>query len=106
MVAGAPYFPSMHINPNTQKRYAIVLGARTEQEVAAYLPDNYRVIYAGQMPPYGGARYEILGVVISGRDAAGWTLDDYVAKRLASGLMGCEEIDLSHPVMKKIPVNA
>ena len=41
--------------------------------------------------------------VIAGEDNAGWTLDDYVIPRLASGLYVGKEIDLSHPVMKLIP---
>lgn len=75
------------IDPN--KRYALVTGARSEREVAAYLPDNYSVI-AGQ-----GAEADIEyfdgSYLIEGEDNAGWTLDEYVIPRLASGLMGCKE---------------
>lgn len=62
-------------------RYAIVKGARDKWEVAAYLPDNYEVIY-----------WNIDGVVIAGTDVAGWTLDNYVIPRFSSGLMGCREL--------------
>lgn len=62
-------------------RYAIVKGARDKWEVAAYLPDNYEVIY-----------WNIDGVVIAGTDVAGWTLDKYVIPRLGSGNMGCYEL--------------
>ena len=65
-------------------RYALV-SARPES-IAAYLPDNYRVI--------GSVDGE---TVIGGRDVAGWTLDAYVIPRLASGLYFATEIDLSHP---------
>ncbi len=43
--------------------------------VAAYLPANYTVIGEGSE-----------GVLIVGKDSAGWTLQDYVLPRLASGL--------------------
>lgn len=58
------------------KQYATVTGA-TEAVVSAYLPDNYTVVGTGS----DGA------VVIGGRDVAGWTLQDYVIPRLASGRM-------------------
>ena len=63
---------------------AKVTGARSVREVEAYLPDNYRVTDWYQH----GNR---LIVLIEGEDALGWTLADYVAPRLASGLMGCAE---------------
>lgn len=72
------------------KRYALV-SARPES-IAAYLPDNYRVI--------GSVDGE---TVIGGRDVAGWTLDAYVIPRLASGLYFATEIDLSHPALKRLP---
>lgn len=62
-------------------RFAIVKGARDKWEVAAYLPENYEVIY-----------WNHDGVVIAGLDNRGWTLDDYVIPRLASGNMGCREL--------------
>lgn len=46
-----------------------------------YLPGNYSVI--GEDEQY---------VYIRGADNAGWSLDDYVIPRLASGLIFCEEI--------------
>lgn len=60
-------------------------------EVARYLPSNYEIVdlifpdIAEQILP------EI--VVIQGTDVAGWTLDDYVIPRLASGLIRAEEVD-------------
>jgi hypothetical protein len=53
-------------------RYALV--SADVDRVAAYLPDDYRVI--GSVDSR---------TVIAGRDVAGWTLDAYVIPRLASG---------------------
>lgn len=76
-------------------RYALVFprhnGLDVEQ-VKRYLPSNYQVIWTGEE-----------GAVIAGRDDHGWTLDGYVIPRLGSGLIRADEIDLSHPVMMKIP---
>ena len=59
------------------KRRALIAGVDLSVErVAAYLPENYKVV----------------GIVVQGHDDAGWTLDDYVLPRLASGLMFGEEI--------------
>jgi hypothetical protein len=55
--------------------------------VQAYLPDNYR------------ARVQPDGLVlISGTDRGGWTLDDYVIPRLASGLIYAAEVAADHVV--------
>lgn len=62
-------------------RYAIVKGARSEREVKAYLPENYRLMGA-----YKDA------FVIVGEDVAGWTLEGYVIPRYGSGLMACREL--------------
>jgi hypothetical protein len=84
-------------------RYAIVRNARDRDQAQTYLPDNYSVIWEGQVPRYEGSADTITGHVIQGRDVAGWTLDGYVIPRYASGLIWAEEIDLSHPVMKQVP---
>src|SRR5215831_16596585 len=57
--------------------------------VAKYLPGNYTVLGVTD-----------LGIVVAGKDDAGWTLDGYVLPRLSSGLIAGEEIDLSHPAAK------
>jgi hypothetical protein len=49
--------------------------------VARYLPSNYVVLETTED-----------GVLISGQDNAGWTLDGYVLPRLASGLYFGEEV--------------
>lgn len=96
------------------KRYAIVRNARTRREAEAYLPDNYKVIYEGEWDLYEHGEWSgivaerpspprVPVFVIQGEDREGWTLDDYVIPRYASGLIQAEEIDLSHPVMKEIP---
>jgi hypothetical protein len=57
-------------------KHARVFGA-TAKKVAAYLPDCYSVVGTND----DGS------VAISGEDVAGWTLEDYVIPRLASGGM-------------------
>lgn len=49
--------------------------------VSAYLPSNYHV-----------SGTDDAGVFITGHDNAGWTLDDYVIPRLASGLYFAREV--------------
>lgn len=69
----------------SKRRMAIVVGEA--ENVAAYLPDNYQVVAAPTdeaVMPY---------TFIAGEDAAGWTLDDYVLPRLASGLYWGHEIE-------------
>ena len=64
-------------------RYARVTGNRiTGAAVARYLPEGYSILW------------EVTdeAVIIGGQDHAGWTLDDYVIPRLASGLFGAVEI--------------
>jgi hypothetical protein len=56
--------------------------------VAAYLPDNYRVTGTRPDPRVGW-----VVVIIEGEDVAGWTLDDYVLPRLASGLYFGREVE-------------
>jgi hypothetical protein len=56
-------------------------GSPSEYQANAYLPFNYIVTGVDD-------RY----VHIAGHDDAGWTLDDYVIPRLASGLYSAREI--------------
>jgi len=65
-------------------RSALVTGARSTAEVEAYLPDNYKVVF--------GVVLGEEGVIIEGEDIAGWTLEDYVIPRLASGLLWAREV--------------
>ena len=92
------------------KRYALVTLTWDRDNPVAYMPSNYEVLWIG---PFEGAlasdrlshvnRPDWRLAVIGGEDNAGWTLDDYVLPRLASGGMYGEEIDLSHDVMKRVP---
>lgn len=65
-------------------RYALVAKA-TAAQIEPYLPSNYIA--------YDTAA----GAVIEGEDSCGWTLDDYVIPRLASGLYFGIEIDAPDP---------
>ena len=105
------------------KRYAIVKNADSRRQLEAYLPDNYKIVYAFVTQGYDADDQPLreagedeqqqwgikpgeklfLGFVIQGEDVAGWTFEDYVEPRLASGLIYATEIDLSHPIMKHVP---
>jgi hypothetical protein len=61
-------------------RYAVVVSDSPLETVQRYLPANYEATQLGDR------------VFIAGRDNAGWTLDDYVIPRLASGLHTVREI--------------
>lgn len=73
-------------------RTAVVRGARDRAQLEAYLPDNYHVGQGFMAPAYEGSSREVLTFEIQGEDVAGWTLDDYVLPRLASGLIFGEEV--------------
>ncbi len=65
-------------------RYAIIRGNHaTQEQVQDYLPSNYNVVH---VDPNGQ------GVLIAGEDDHGWTMDDYVLPRLASGLLPGQEV--------------
>lgn len=59
------------------------------QQVADYLPKNYRVlgVTTDQVDIFPAGSTLICGV-----DDHGWTLDDYVIPRLGSGWIACREI--------------
>lgn len=62
-------------------RRAIVSSGRDSLEtIQRYMPANYEAHQQGDV------------VVIEGEDVAGWTLDDYVIPRLASGLIFATEV--------------
>tara|TARA_R110002096_G_scaffold169457_7_gene341179 strand:- start:5344 stop:5733 length:390 start_codon:yes stop_codon:yes gene_type:complete len=77
-----------------QKRHAIVevgsgkSGVALLAVVSDYLPGNYEAFLEecvdASVEPY---------IEIEGYDRAGWTLDDYVIPRLASGLICAKERD-------------
>lgn len=68
-------------------RFATVSNARDAKQVWAYLPANY-VIVGGDIGTIPGKPV----YVIAGVDDAGWTLDDYVIPRFASGLIWVQEV--------------
>lgn len=60
-----------------------LIGSGDVAAIKQYLPANYRVVEVTEA-----------GTLIEGEDVAGWTLDDYVLPRLASGLyFGLEVTD-------------
>lgn len=68
-------------------RYAIIYrrnGVPSPEGAERYLPSNYHV--TGATPDE---------IYIAGEDHAGWTLDDYVIPRLASGLIVAKEAGVS-----------
>jgi hypothetical protein len=74
------------ISPEQQHvRRAEVKGKRLS-EVEAYLPSNYHATQVFRVGQVDEAVVEIVGY-----DRAGWTLDDYVIPRLASGLIFAHE---------------
>ncbi len=64
-------------------RYAIVRGDVDRDQVANYLPKNYKILH---QDPNG------MGLLIAGEDDHGWTMEDYVIPRLASGLISAHEV--------------
>jgi hypothetical protein len=77
--------PASPKQEGTHMRNAIVISADSDlATVERYLPANYT------------AR-EVTVVAIEGIDNAGWTLDDYVIPRLASGLHFAIEVEARLP---------
>lgn len=64
-------------------RAAIVPG-HSANRIRAYMPSNYDVFDYDHDP--GSSNCDDRGVLIVGHDDAGWTLEDYVLPRLASGM--------------------
>lgn len=75
-----------HQMPKVPRRTAEVCGLGASQKmVAAYLPSNYRVD-GESVTEFGDPL-----ILISGIDVAGWTMEDYIIPRLASGLLRATE---------------
>ena len=74
----------------SEARFAVVRGSDTTERVEAYLPSGYALVESFMVAD--GDKSPKLLVVIGGLDNAGWTLDDYVVPRLASGLLWATEI--------------
>lgn len=79
-------------------RFAIVKSShpteRLAAKVEAYLPAGYSVLACEDEEQEPGAELRQGEVLIGGRDEAGWTMDDYVLPRLASGLYIGREVTL------------
>ena len=54
------------------------------RRIEAYLPGNYEVAVVVERT-VTGSQSQVIEVEIRGHDVGGWTLDDYVIPRLASG---------------------
>lgn len=63
------------------RKAVVERGGMTVEQVSAYLPSNYKVV-----------DQDADTITIEGEDYAGWTLDDYVIPRLASGLIFAKEV--------------
>lgn len=63
----------------------ILVGEMDTERVAAYLPDNFKVIGS---TPEGDT-------IVEGVDKMGWTVDDYVLPRLLSGLIYAKEVPVT-----------
>jgi hypothetical protein len=69
-------------------RYALLtVDVGRVEQIKAYMPGNYEVV--GRTPI---GHTNTVSVLIAGRDSSGWTLDDYVIPRLASGMYYAVEI--------------
>jgi hypothetical protein len=62
------------------KRYALIQGDADLRDVQDYLPSNYTATSTED------------GILISGHDRFGWTLDGYVLPRLGSALIAGKEV--------------
>lgn len=70
-------------------RHAIVQGRDlTPEQLERYLPGNYRI--SAELPTPDSRTKAFM---IEGQDDSGWTLSGYVIPRLASGLIGCQEVE-------------
>jgi len=76
-----------------EAKFAIVTAA-TAREIYAYLPDNY-VLMAWNPLGDDGLKTEYL---IGGVDNAGWTLDEYVVPRFASGSIPARQIEATEAI--------
>jgi hypothetical protein len=68
-------------------------GAGELRQVQAYLPRNYVASLDDDD-----------SIVIAGRDSAGWTLDEYVLPRLASGLIFATEFEVEQPTEERVDI--
>ena len=76
-----------------RERFAVVLDDATSlEQVQYYLPQGYTAKIEYLPGNQAGKTSNAMRIVIRGYDIAGWTLDDYVIPRLASGLIVATEV--------------
>ncbi len=76
-----------------RERAAVVLDDTTPlEDVQNYLPVGYSAKMETLPGNQAGKTSNAMRIVIRGYDIAGWTLDDYVIPRLASGLIVANEV--------------
>lgn len=76
-----------------RERVAVVLDdAISEEHVQNYLPQGYTAKIEYLPGNQAGKTSNAMRIVIRGYDIAGWTLDDYVIPRLASGMIVATEV--------------
>mgnify|MGYP003677767850 CR=1 FL=1 len=76
-----------------RERVAVVLDdAISEEHVQNYLPQGYTAKIEYLPGNQAGKTSNAMRIVIRGYDIAGWTLDDYVIPRLASGMIVAVEV--------------
>ncbi len=88
---GAITLLAAHVEIDEPYRRAVVSvkSKHDRDAIDAYLPRNYKVV--GEVERFD--LFGTSGVLIEGKDGAGWTLDDYVLPRLASGLHFGRELE-------------
>jgi hypothetical protein len=74
-------------------RFAIVKGENDAEKIGRFMPGNYQAKKVGE-----------LHTLIYGQDSCGWTLEDYVIPRLASGLyfaevLPCDSMEIAEALV-------
>ena len=73
----------------SEMKYVLVNAASgTREEVAKYLPTNFRLIGITFPSDY----YPEGEYIVVGKNVAGWTVNEYVIPRLGSGLIAAREV--------------
>ena len=98
------YEPDEDVYVSSIRRAKIETRSREDvKEVLKYLPSNYGLWFVEECYALGDFKIvdDVAGldhdcpvsvVYIQGFDSCGWTLEDYVIPRLASGMYGCREL--------------
>ncbi len=78
-----------HDEHDSNERQIIVRGIGTPKQIEAYLPLGWRITAYVQD---SDSRFSHVSATVRGVESGGWTLDDYVIPRLASGLYATEVV--------------